>query len=197
VKPIFDPKFATQTQKVARAKAELDGTLQNPVNQGRPQVIDAAFRRYFEAMDVEDIEELVPPQPQIENFDDQIVENMFFLQPKEARPLFDVFPDQNHKQHLMELQAFIAQYEQTLLPDQKEDIQKHYMKHQAYEYGVEHGIIDPPQTPGQIPTPPLAARSGDGMDSGSALQEVPPMAGIPPAGLLGASAPQGGPAASA
>lgn len=183
VQPIFDPKFATQTQKMARAKAELDGTLQNPVNQGRPQVLDAAFKRYFEAMDVADIEELIPPPPQMENFDDQVTENMFFLMPKESRPLFDVFPDQNHQQHLMEMESFVAEYGQTLQPDQQEDLQKHHMKHQAYLYGVEHGIIQPP---GQVITPPLAARQDNQVANGATLPQIPQMASQPPAGINGA-----------
>lgn len=174
IQPIFDPKFATQTQKVARAQAELQGTLKNPVNQGRPQVIDAAFKRYFEALDVENIEELIPPQPQIENFDDQQVENMFFLMPKESRPLFDVFPDQDHQLHLVELLAFVGQYEASLQPEQQDTIIKHQMKHQAYLYGQQNGIIPPSNTPGQVPTPPLAARPGNSMDPGSVTSTIPP-----------------------
>src|SRR5262249_44507569 len=100
IAPVFDPQYATQSQKIQRAQAELQATMQNPVNQGRPQVYDEAFRRYFEALEVENIDALVPPQPQVENFDDQRMENMFFIMPQESRPLFDVFPDQNHMQHL-------------------------------------------------------------------------------------------------
>lgn len=188
IQPIFDPKFATQAQKVARAQAELDGTLKNPVNQSRPAVIDAAFTRYFEALDVDNIEELIPPAPQIENFDDQITENMFFLMPKEARPLFDVFSDQNHAQHLMEMEAFVAQYGQTLLPDQQEDLQKHHMKHQAYLYGQQNGII-PAQ---QVPTPPLAARSNNPMDPGASIAAIPPEEAGGLANLLGQPVPMGG-----
>lgn len=191
IQPIFDPKFATQAQKVARAQAELQGTLQNPVNQGRPQVLDAAFKRYFEALDVEDIEELIPPQPQIENFDDQITENMFFLMPKESRPLFDVFPDQNHMQHLAEMETFIAQYGQTLQPDQQEDLTKHHMKHQAYLYGQQNGIIQA----GQVPTPPLAARSDNPMDSGAAIAAIPPAEAGGLAAIMGRGSPPGGAAA--
>lgn len=191
VQPIFDPKFATQTQKVARAQAELQGTLQNPINQGRPQVIDAAFKRYFEALDVDNIEELIPPAPQIENFDDQITENMFFLMPKEARPLFDVFPDQNHIDHIAELTQFIAQFGQGLQPDQQEDIQKHFMKHQAYLYGQEHGIIPPPP-PGSLPTPPLAARSDIPMGDGSASGALPPAQAELISQIMGGAAPASG-----
>lgn len=176
IQPIFDPKFTTQAQKVARAEAELKGTMENPVNQGRPQVMDAAYRRYFEALDVQDIDELIPPQPQIENFDDQVTENMFFLMPKESRPLFDVFPEQDHAQHLAIMEQFIAQYGQTLQPDQQEDLMKHHMKHQAYLYGVENGIIAPPEQTGQIEPPPLAARQNDEMGNGSFGATIPAMA---------------------
>lgn len=194
VQPIFDPKFSTQSQKVARAQAELQATLQNPVNQARPQVYDAAFKRYFEALDVDDIDQLIPPQPQIENFDDQIVENMFFLMPKEARPLFDVFPEQNHAQHLVQLQQFIAEFGQTLQPDQQEDILKHQQKHMSYLYGQEHGVIEPPP-PQSISTPPLAARSDVPMAPGATTASIPPAEAELLSQIMGGSSLAGGGAA--
>lgn len=63
VNPIFDPKFATRAQKVAKAQAELQATMQNPLSQMRPQVYDIAFRRYLEALDTDNIDELIPPTP--------------------------------------------------------------------------------------------------------------------------------------
>lgn len=196
IAPAFDPKSATQAQKVSRAQAELQATLQNPVNQGRPQVIDTAFKRYLEALDVDNIDELIPPQPQVENFDDQLVENMFFLMPKESRPLFDVFPDQNHMQHLAQLEMFVAQYGQQLQPDQQQDILKHQQKHMGYFYGQQNGIIPPPP-PGSEPTPPLAARSNNPMDNGGIGQALSPMASGPATQIPGGSMPQGGPATGA
>jgi chaperonin GroES len=194
VRPIFDPKFASQSQKVARAQAELTGTLQNPVNQARPDVVDEAFRRYFKALDTDNVDALVPPQPQVENFDDQVVENMWFLMPKEARPLFDVFPDQDHASHLAHLQLFVAQFGQTLLPDQQEDVLKHQMKHTAYLYGQQNGIIDPPP-PGSLPTPPLEARSDVPVGDGAASPAVPPAQAESMRQIMGGAAPPGGPAA--
>lgn len=173
VQPVFDPKFTTQMQKLARAQSELQAVMQNPVNQGRPEVYDAAFRRFHEAMDTENIDELVPPQPQIENFDDQLTENMFYLLPKEARPLFDVFPEQNHALHLMQLQEFVAQYGQMLQPDQQEDVLKHQQKHMSYLYGQQHGIIEAPP-PESIATPPLGARSDIQMGAGATSPVLPP-----------------------
>ncbi len=191
VQPVFDPKFATQSQKVARAQSELQGTLQNPVNQGRPQVIDAAFKRYFEALDVDNIDELIPPQPQVENFDDQIEENMFYLMPKESRPLFDVFPDQNHQIHLAQLKQFIAQYGTMLQPDQQEDVLKHKQKHEGYLYGQINGIIPLPP-PRQVPTSPLAARSGNGLGNENIAAQFPQMASGNPPQFTGGGPSQGG-----
>ncbi len=195
VQPVFDPKYATQSQKVARAEVELQATLQNPVNQTRPQVIDTAFRRYFEALQVEEIDELIPPQPNIENFDDQYTENMFFLMPKEARPLFDVFPDQNHAQHISKMLEFYEEIAATgveLTPDQQEDLLKHQQKHQGYLYGQLKGVI-PVQ---QVPNPPLEARQDDAMGNGPIEGEISPPPNFPVAQELGGGPFGGGTAAS-
>lgn len=61
IEPVFDPKFSTRAQKVAKAQAEIQATLQNPMSQTRPWVYDVAFRRYLEALDAENIDELIPP----------------------------------------------------------------------------------------------------------------------------------------
>lgn len=191
IMPIFDPKFSTMGQKVARAQAELQATLQNPVNQGRPQVIDAAFKRYLEALEVENVDELIPPQPQVENFDDQIVENMFYLMPKEARPLFDVFPDQNHAIHLAQMQEFVAQYGQILDPEQQEAVLKHQQKHQGYLYGQQNGIVALP-APNSIPTSPLAARQGNELGGAEFAQPIPGAAAFGSTGVMGEGASPGG-----
>lgn len=196
IMPVFDPRYTTRAQKVARAQAELQGTLQNPVNQARPQVIDAAFRRYFEALEVENVEELIPPPPQVENFDDQITENMFFLMPKEGRPPFDVFPEQDHARHIAELKAFVKQYGEMLQPDQQEDIQKHYMKHQAYLYGQQHGIIEK-FPPDETPALPMGERSGNGVGNGAAEPGLSADAGAYSAENAGGSPFEGGAAAGA
>lgn len=186
IQPIFDPKYATQSQKLARAQAELQVTLQNPVNASRPAVLDAACKRVFEALQVENIEELIPPQPQIENFDNQYIENMFFLQPQEARPLFDVFPEQNHLDHLTKMQEFFGEIAATgveLDPEQQEALLKHQQKHQSYLYGQLKGIIPP----NQDITPPLAARSDNPVDNGAATAAIPPQEAAGLTDLLGVS----------
>lgn len=153
VQPVFDPKFATQQQKVARAQAELNATMQNPNNQQRPQVYDEAFKRYLEAMDVDNIDLLIPPPVQPQQIDDQNAENMFFMLPANERPPFDVFPTQNHAQHLAQLEQFVAQKGPMLVdPEQQQAVFLHKQKHEAYLYGVQKGII-PPAVPRGQPQP--------------------------------------------
>jgi hypothetical protein len=111
---------------------------------------------------------------------------MFFLMPKEARPLFDVFPDQNHLEHIAKMEEFFAEAAETgveLQPDQLEDLLKHQQKHQGYLYGQLKGII-PIQ---QIPTPPLEARQDNPMGNGSIEGELSPTPDFPIAQELGAS----------
>lgn len=163
IQPIFDPKFATQQQKVARAQAELNATMQNPNNQQRPQVYDAAFTKYLKALDVDDIEELIPPPIQPQHIDDQNAENMLFMLPANERPPFDVFPDQNHAEHLMKLEKFVAEKGPMLVdPEQQQAIFLHKQKHEAYFYGQQNGVLPPSQT-GQQPIGALEAGAGNGM----------------------------------
>lgn len=198
IQPIFDPKYSTQGQKVARAEAELQATLQNPVNQGRPQVYDEAFRRYLKALDVDDIDALVPPMPEPQNIDDQYIENMYFLMPKEARPMFDVFPTQNHAEHLVKLQelsVFIAQMGIELTPDQQEDLLKHQQKHLGFLYGQQHAIIPPPPPESQ-PDSPVAQGSNNQMVSGESTGQIPPDQAELLSQIVGSSMARGGEAGS-
>jgi len=193
IAPVFDPKYATQGQKIARSKAELEATLQNPVNQSRPQVIDAAFRRYFEALQVEDIDELVPPQPEVQRIDDQYIENMYYIMPPESRPVFDVFPEQDHADHLQKIQELYdlaAQMGMELLPEQQEALLKHQLKHYGYLYG---------QITGVIPAGQVSPNAPDGRSDISLPNEnVTGTLSAPQAQLLnaimGGAAPNGGPA---
>jgi hypothetical protein len=141
VETVFDPKMATQQQKIARAQLIVQLTLQNPVNQQRPQVVDAAFRRALEALDEDNIEELIPSEKPPVNIDNQVQENMAFLMPMQERPNIQVFPEHNHQQHLAELEPFILEKGSILQPDQIEMVVSHKMKHEAILYGQQMGIV--------------------------------------------------------
>lgn len=158
----FDAKMVIKAQRVAMAQAVLQGTLQNPNNQGRPEVIDEAFRQYFKALEVDDIDELIPPAPQPQRFDDQNVEDSLFLMP--TRPLFDVFPDQDHQQHLQIIDQFMqTPFGQQLMPPAAQALQIHRQKHVAYLYAQQTGVMNGQQAQpglGGLPTPQTAQGLG-------------------------------------
>lgn len=170
IRPIFDPKFVTQGQKVARSQAEAQVVLQNPLSLQRPQVLDAITRRQLEALEVDNIDELVPSADPI-RIDDPIEENMQFMMPPGSTPPFDAFPDQNHIQHLAEHQQFLAEQGGALLPEQQAAVVAHSMKHQAFLYGQSKGIIPLP-----VGNPALETAAGNEMGFEQPEPQIPGMA---------------------
>lgn len=175
ITPVFDPKFATQAQKVARSQAVAQVVMQNPMTQTRPQVMDAITRRQLEALDVDDIDELVPPVEPV-RIDDQMRENMLFLMPPGSAPPFDVFPDQDHIMHMAQLEQFVAEKGASLLPEQEQAVIAHKLKHEAYLYGQENGII-PPQ---QIGNSALAAGQNNPMGNAGIAPQISGQTSISP-----------------
>lgn len=183
IEPIFDPKFTTQGQKIARSQAVAQVVMTNPMTQTRPQVMDAITRRQLEALDVDNIEELVPPIPEPANIDDQMQENMMFLMPPGSSPPFDVFPDQHHDKHLAELEQFVKEEGDKIPPEQLPVIIAHKQKHEAFRYGQIHGLI-----PGPGGTPPLAAGPNDQMGNAQPDGAIPPPQAAPPPAFMGGGA---------
>lgn len=167
VMPIFDPKFATQTQKIVRSQSIAQVVMQNPMTAQRPDVMDALTRMQLEALDAPDIDELVPEPPQPANIDDQMKENMMFMLPPGNAPPFDVFPEQDHAKHLAMMEPFIKQYGDKIPPENQQALIQHKQKHEAMLYGVENGIIPRPQR-----NPALAAGQGNQMGAGQVMGAV-------------------------
>lgn len=110
VMPVFDPKYATRSQKVAKAQAQYELILQNPQTSQNPESVYLATYNYLEALDTENIDAVLPKPsvPEVARIDDQNLENAYFLMPPDKRPLFDVFPDQDHPKHIETIDKFIA-----------------------------------------------------------------------------------------
>lgn len=106
--PIIDPRNITRQQKVAKAQETYNFIMSNPDTANNPASRNEAARRVLMALEVDDIDRLVPPPPEVQNIDDQDVENMYFMLPKDKRVPFDVFPDQNHVEHILKIHDFLA-----------------------------------------------------------------------------------------
>lgn len=110
--PVFDPKYSTRSQKLAKAQATYEFAMSNPITQQNQKSIYLASKAYLEALDAENIDELLPEPsvPEVARIDDQNLENSYFIMPAEKRPLFDVFPDQDHLGHMKKIDLFISSF---------------------------------------------------------------------------------------
>jgi len=165
--PILDPRSVTKQQKMAKAQSIYQIASSNPLMANDPNAMYTATKQVLESIEAEDIDELLPkPQQQEpERIDNQHQENVFFMLPPQDRPLFDVFPDQDHEEHLRvidELLQGFAQQEQesgdmSITEESLQAIMLHKQKHVAYLYGQKNGVI--PDGQGQLDT--LDAEGGD------------------------------------
>lgn len=110
--PIFDPKYATRSQKLAKAQAEMNFIMTFPLTAQSPQSLYLSGKKYLEALDCEEIDEILPPPqiPQPARIDDQNLENAYYIMPPDKRPLFDVFGDQDHMHHVLMIDKFISSF---------------------------------------------------------------------------------------
>lgn len=128
--PVFDPKYSTRSQKLAKAQAQYEFVMTNPQTQQNANSVYLASKRVLEALDAENIDEMLPePQvPEVARIDDQNLENSYFIMPADKRPLYDVFPDQDHMTHIKMVDKFISSFldqgEALEIPLEGEDPEK-------------------------------------------------------------------------
>lgn len=199
VVPIFDPKFATQTQKMTRAQAVGQVVMQNPFLAQNPQIMNEVTRTQLEAMDVDDVDSFVPPPPPPPaNIDNQEAENMMFLQPPNANPPFQVFPDQHHAQHLASLEQFVKDKGHLIPPEQQPAIVAHRQMHEGFLYGQQKGLI--PNAQPQAISGPASRMGGAGrnnMGSQAAPAQISSLPGLTANPLNGAMSPSQPPSGNA
>lgn len=169
VVPVFDPKYSTRSQKLAKAQAEYEFVIQNPLTSQDSEAIYIVSYNYLQALDTENIDAVLkqPSVPQVARIDDQNLENAYYLMPPDKRPLFDVFPDQDHTRHIETIDKMIAYLDgaspmdipnipggdpsisrllTTLSDEQKKELVANLLRHRslhlAYMYGQLNGVMD-------------------------------------------------------
>lgn len=217
VMPIFDPKYATRSQKLAKAQAEYDFVLQNPLTSQNQTSLYLASKGVLEALDAENIDAILPEpqQQQPARIDDQNLENAYFMMPPVKRPMFDVFPDQDHVHHIQKIDQFIAYLDgaspmdipnipggdpqvsrllQSMSNEQKQELignlLSHRSQHAAFMFGQLNGVMDEqgnPITSGQAGAGGMAEPSGDKAALAQLIGDIQSMAGSGnmPAGGIG------------
>ena len=140
VVPVSDPTLTTSTQRLMRAQAELQ------LAQSAPQFYNLknVHRRLCQAMHVENIDEIMPPDAEALALD-PATEDMNLL---EGRPL-KAAVWQDHASHILVHTAFLQH--PAILQDQikQASLMEHINVHHAYKYAVDI------QTAIGHPLPPL------------------------------------------
>jgi chaperonin GroES len=136
--PIFDPRNITKQQKIAKAQTLFQFILTNPLTAQNTKSLYEASIKMLEAMEIEDIQDILPnpeEQQQPTRIDDQRQENMYFLMPPQDRPLFDVFPDQDHAMHIKIIDELLnGPMGQEIDKEMMVPILDHRKKHVAFLY---------------------------------------------------------------
>lgn len=154
VLPVADPKMATDQQRLSRAEIEYQ-TVNNYYlqeiqihgpNPAYREPMFNAIRRYMEAMQTNDLEEILippPPPPEPRRVDDARLENAAYLMPQ-GEPPPEVFVDQDHVEHVRVHKELLddQRFGQQITPEGKEALERHIQEHVSMQYAIESGAID-------------------------------------------------------
>jgi hypothetical protein len=122
VLPVSDPNIFSMAQRVALAQEQLTLAQSNP----QMHNLHAAYRRMYQALEVQNIDEILPPTPQPQPMDPAMENGRAIV----GTPL-QAFDDQNHEAHI---QAHVAFYRMPLVqaaPHAVQALVAHIMEHVA------------------------------------------------------------------
>ena len=103
VLPVSDPNIFSMAQRVTLAQTQLQLAQSNPQLHNLP----AAYRRMYQALEVQNIDEILPPEPEPQPMD-PATENGMIIGGKPAK----AFPQQDHDAHM---QSHLALLELDIL----------------------------------------------------------------------------------
>jgi chaperonin GroES len=100
--PVSDPAITSRAEKIMKAEKVMQDIRTNPLTAQNQQANFAATKRFYEAMEIPNIPELLqPPPPPPDLSPEQENANFFTEQPA------NVLPQQDHHWHLQMHQAFL------------------------------------------------------------------------------------------
>ena len=130
--PVADPNIMSMAQRVTLANENLKIAMSNPAIHN----LREAYRRVYEALGTQDIDQLLVPQEKpIPK--DPAEENMDSLQGKPLR----AFPDQDHQSHIVAHGAFMKTRMVQINPQVYSAIQAHISEHVSMQAQGEVGAF--------------------------------------------------------
>lgn len=122
VLPVSDPNIFSMAQRVALAQEQLKLAQTNP----QMHNLHAAYRRMYQALEVQNIDEILPPPPQPQPVDPAMENGRAMV----GTPL-QAFPDQNHEAHIKAHVAFFKLPLVQATPHAMPALLAHIMEHIA------------------------------------------------------------------
>lgn len=156
--PVSDPNIFSMAQRVALAQEQLKLAQTNP----QMHNLHAAYRRMYQALEVQNIDEILPPPPQPSPVDPAMENGRAVV----GTPL-QAFDDQNHEAHIKtHVQFFKLPFVQAI-PHAVTALLAHIMEHvamlarqqmiqqtqeiiQQMQMAIQTGAVDPQQAQQQI-----------------------------------------------
>ncbi len=158
VVPVSDPNIFSMAQRVTLAQTQLQ------LAQSNPQVhnLYAAYRRMYQALEVQNIDEVLPPPPQPQPLDPAI-ENARALMGE----ILNTFPEQDHDAHIRMHMAFMKTPLVATSPQVMGTFYAHVMEHVSQK----SRLMVTAEIEGIIGQAQLAAQSG-AIDPVAAQQQI-------------------------
>ena len=121
--PVSDPTIFSMAQRITLAQTQLQ------LAQSNPQIhnLYEAYRRMYQAMGVQQIDQILPPPPQPQPMDPAMENSMVLMQ----KPL-QAFPEQDHIAHIDAHRAFISSYLVKNTPNIMALLQSHISQHISF-----------------------------------------------------------------
>ena len=158
VVPVSDPNIFSMAQRVTLAQTQLQ------LAQSNPQIhnLHAAYRRMYQALEVQNIDEVLPPPPQPQPLDPAI-ENARALMGE----ILNTFPEQDHDAHIRMHMAFMKTPLVATSPQVMGTFYAHVMEHVSQK----SRLMVTAEIEGIIGQAQLAAQSG-AIDPVAAQQQI-------------------------
>jgi hypothetical protein len=130
--PVADPNIMSMAQRVTLANENLKIAMSNPLMHN----LREAYRRVYEALGTQDIDQLLIPQEK-PTPKDPATENMEVLQQKPLK----AFPDQDHDAHINAHRAFMSTRMVQINPQVYSALQAHISEHVSMKAQGEVGAM--------------------------------------------------------
>ncbi len=149
--PVADPNIMSMAQRVTLANENLKIAMSNPLMHN----LREAYRRVYEALGTQDIDQILIPQEK-PTPKDPATENMEVLQQKPLK----AFADQDHDAHINAHRAFMSTRMVQINPQVYSALQAHISEHVSMKAQGEVGamIVDNPEMQSQFQSDPQGAQ---------------------------------------